>query len=89
MEGSGLGLSEYMANRNKKRSIALVVWCGTCLGSVVVDIDHLASIVLKAPALWSVLHQPVFTMFFVGLALASAIGLLASVVLISGDYSDS
>ena len=72
---------QYLDSGISERAIALVMWSGFLLGSVAVDFDHFASLVFNNQALWAFLHQPLVTLFFIGLVFASLIGLRSSLVL--------
>ena len=72
---------QYLDSRISLRAVSLIMWSGFLLGSVAIDFDHFASIAFNNPALWAVLHQPLVTLFFISLVLASLIGLRSSIIL--------
>jgi hypothetical protein len=60
-----------LVGRSVFRVIALA---GGIIGSIVPDLDHLASIVLKNKAIWSVLHSDILLYVFVGVAITCLCG---------------
>lgn len=76
---NGTVCREHLVSWFNLRSRAF--WFGLCvgIGGISPDLDHLASLLFKTQ--WSFLHQPIFTGVFVGLVVASGIGLLAAVYL--------
>lgn len=65
-----------MGRRHSKRVGSSVMWVGIGLGSILVDVFYPFS-----KALHNLLHQPLFVFIFIGVAVASGIGLLANMVL--------
>jgi len=78
---SGKLHKQHLGSRSYLRGIAFIVWSGFLLGSVAPDFDHFISLVFNDKTLWGVLHQPMATLLLIGLAFASTIGLLTTLVL--------
>lgn len=66
---------QYLPGRSTLRIRAWHCGLAILLGSVSPDIDHALSLLSGRQELWAVLHQPAVTLLFVGMALASIIGL--------------
>jgi len=76
-----MSVNEYMVNRSLLRKSAFIIWISASVGSVSPDLDHFTSIILQNKEIWSVLHHLDITQFFIWLALASLVGLIANIVL--------
>jgi len=76
-----MGSNEYMGRRSLLRRVAFLIWVSASIGSISPDLDHFTSIILQNKELWSILHQPNVTQFFIWLSVASLVGLVAGLVL--------